>query len=258
MSSSATRALRILGMIGGAGRPIGVAEIARASSLAPGTVFRSLDALVRANFIERYQSSSRFVPGPAAERLRWSLIARFRMREAVLPYLRQLASISGETASLHVRLGWYGVRIASAPGTAEVTNAPPLGETRLLGTYYAGRAILAFLGEADIAQYRIWSAAHSDPLVEKERKLQVVKEIGFSLGDTELPETSAIAFPIRQDGKAIAAIAIEGPVFLRAGADTGMLSGWREIIAHVESLARTQAVLFENPFSHLDPEFFAL
>ena len=123
MSSSAKRALRILEFFGHADHPLGVTEIARALSLSPGTVFRGIDALHRADLVSRYQSSSRYVLGHNAERLRQSVFARFRIRELALPYLHQLASVSGDTASLHVRLGWYSVRIASAPGTAEVTNA---------------------------------------------------------------------------------------------------------------------------------------
>src|SRR5690348_11071491 len=159
MSSSARRSLQILETIGRSTRPLGVTEIAREMRLPPGTVFRSLDALVKAGLAARYQASSRYVIGNTAERLRRSLLARFRMREAVLPYLHQLASVSGETAGLHVRLGWYGLRVASALGTGEVANAPVLGETYVLGDHFAGKAILASLSSDDVARYRSWCAA---------------------------------------------------------------------------------------------------
>jgi IclR family acetate operon transcriptional repressor len=252
MSSSAARALRTLHLIGRAGRPLGVTEIARESSLAPGTMFRSLDALARLDFIARYQASSRYVLGSAAERLRRSVIAGFRMRESVQPYLRQLASVSGETASLHMRLGWYSVRIASAPGTAEVTNAPAIGETRALGDSYAGRVILALHSDAQIARYRAWSAKQHVPFREKE--LEAVRAAGFALGDADVAGASSVAFSIRPVDEAIAAIAIEGPVYSRIGGDPRGFSDWREIVGHVEALARAQAALFENPFAHLDPD----
>jgi IclR family acetate operon transcriptional repressor len=258
MSSSATRALRILDEIGAADRPLGVTEIARDLLLPAGTVFRSLDALVRAGLVQRYKASSRYVLGPAAERLRRSLIARFRMRDAVLPYLRQLASVSGETASLHVRLGWYGVRIASAPGTAEVTNAPPLGEAHPLGAAYPGKAMLAFFLAADIARYRAWAAGGSGHPADEDRELRHVRERGFALGETGFENASAVAFPIRVDGAPIAAIAIEGPVFAHGRTEPDGLADWRAILAHVEALARTQAGLFENPFAHLHPDSILL
>jgi DNA-binding IclR family transcriptional regulator len=256
MSSSAARALRIWDRIGRARRPLSVTEIARESSLAPGTVFRSLDALARNDFIARYHASSRYVLGGAAERLRHSVIAGFRMRESVLPYLRQLASVSGETASLHVRLGWYCVRIASAPGTAEVTNAPAIGETHPLGDYYAGMAMLGFLSDGEIARYRAWSAKLG--VLFRDKELGAVKHGGFASGHTELADAGAIAFPVRPTDEAIAAIALEGPVFSRSREAPDEFSDWREIVAHVEALARAQPALFENPYAHLDPDSLVL
>src|SRR5258708_34540901 len=97
MSSSARRALTILETVGAAGRRQGVTEIARALDLAPGTVFRGLDALERAGYVGRYQASSRYVLGGAVNRLRRSLFARFHIPDVCLPYLQQLALPSGET-----------------------------------------------------------------------------------------------------------------------------------------------------------------
>jgi IclR family acetate operon transcriptional repressor len=176
------------------------------------------------------------------------------MREPVLPYLHQLASVSGETASLHIRVGWYGVRIASAPGTAEVTNAPPLGEAHPLGAYFAGRAMLAFLSDAEIARYRAWAVERAVSLREKDGNLHGVKAHGFALGDREFAGARAIAFPLRSATQALAAIAIEGPVFARTDEPPSGLCDWREIIAHIEALARAQPGLFESPFAHLDPD----
>jgi DNA-binding IclR family transcriptional regulator len=257
MSSSAKRALRILETVGAAENPAGVSEVARALSLSPGTVFRSLDALGKAGLVTRYQASARYVLGPAAERLRHSLIACFRMRDVCLPYLRQLASVSGETTSLHVRLGWYGVRIASVPGTGEVTNSPPLGEAHPLGDRYSGEAILAFLSENDIAHYRVWAAKHGVRWSEKQRELGAIRSQGFAAGETGFGDGMAVALPVRDGDAALAGIAIEGPVFNPQSPVSGV-SGWSEIVGHVEALARAQPQLFQNPFAHLDPDTIAL
>ena len=54
------------------------------------------------------------------------------------------AFASGESVSLTVRLGWFGLRIATASGTNEVTSAPPLGAVRPLAEGLSGRTILAW------------------------------------------------------------------------------------------------------------------
>jgi DNA-binding IclR family transcriptional regulator len=257
MSSSAKRALRILEFVSDSDHPLGVTEIARVLSLAPATVFRSLDALSRADLVSRYQSSSRYVPGAAVDRLCQSLIARFRIRELSLPYLRQLASVSGESTSLHVRLGWYSVRIASAPGMAEVTNAPAVGDTRALGDTYVGKAILAFLSDTEMVRYRAWAAAREMSWPEKrDRDLRLVRKNGVALGTAELGQTGMpVAFPIRVRDVAIAALTIDGPV-LDGPSDphSSPFSDWLLIVTHLESLAHAQPALFENPFAHIDPD----
>jgi DNA-binding IclR family transcriptional regulator len=259
MSSSAKRALRILEFVSDSDHPIGVTEIARVLSLAPATVFRSLDALSRADLVSRYQASSRYVLGAAADRLCQSLIARFRIRELSLPYLRQLASVSGESTSLHVRLGWYSVRIASAPGTAEVTNAPAIGDTRALGDTYAGKAILAFLSSAEIARYRAWAQAHDRDPPEKDRDLRSVRKRGAALGRADGGAGMKVAFPIRVGDAAIAALTIDGPV-LDGPPDpaSSPFCDWLQIVTHLESLAHAQPALFENPFAHIDPDNIVL
>src|SRR5215831_4977813 len=146
LSRSASRALRILETVGAAERPLGPTEIGQSLGIAAGTAFRGLDALERAGFLARFQASPKFVLGKSVAALRQSLLARFPIRDVTAPYLRQLAFASGETCSLTVRLGWHGLRIAAAPGTNEVTSAPPLGGVRPLGEGCAGRAILAHLG----------------------------------------------------------------------------------------------------------------
>ena len=154
MSSSSLRALRILDQVARSNRPVGVAELARALSLPPGTVFRSLDALLGAGLAARYRASARYVVGPAAGRLHRSVVTRFPAREVCLPYLRQLVSISGETSSLHLRMGWYEIRICSVPGTGDVTTLPAAGEVHALSESRAGQTILALLSKREIAACR--------------------------------------------------------------------------------------------------------
>ncbi len=257
MSSSARRALRILETIGRSEQPLAVTEIARAMDLPPGTAFRSLDALVKAGLVARYQSSSRYVMGGAVEQLRRSLLRRFRMREAVLPYLHQLASLSGETACLHVRLGWYGLRIASALGTGEVANAPVLGETYILGQHFAGRAMLAVLGGTAVTRFQNWRATHGIAGTASEGPLTGLRRQGYSAGEEGLAGRAPIAFPLLWGPGWAAALALEGPVF-DGQTKTPEFAAWQAIASDVKGLARGQPDIFANPFGSLDPGAFRL
>jgi DNA-binding IclR family transcriptional regulator len=248
LSSSAARALRILATVGAAERPLGPTEIGQRLGVAAGTAFRGLDALERAGFVARFQASPKFVLGKSVAALRQGLLARFPIREVCAPYLRQLAFDSGETVSLTVRLGWHALRIAAAPGTNEVTSAPPLGALRPLAEGLAGRAILAHLSS---------DAPEAKRLA---RALAEIRKRGFATEETAFARgRAALAFPVRRDGEAIAAIAIEGPVVdLKESAAHDDLPRWREIVHAVERLAQARPALFAGPFDHLDPHDIAL
>jgi len=246
MSSSATRALRILETVGAAERPLGPTEIGQSLGIAAGTAFRGLDALERAGYLARFQASPKFVLGKSVAALRQGLLARFPIRDVTAPYLRQLAFASGETVSLTVRLGWYGLRIAAAHGTSEVTSALPLGAVRALADGVAGRAILAFLPAGA-------STPAAKPLADIRKRGFAIEETAFARG------RAAVAFPIQRNDEAIAAIAIEGPVLdLARPAAHADLPRWREIVASLERLAAARPALFAGPFDHLDPDDIVL
>ncbi|HEX3485278.1 MAG TPA: hypothetical protein VHT51_09470, partial [Micropepsaceae bacterium] len=155
-----------------------------------------------------------------------------------------------------VRLGWYSVRIASSPGMAEVTNVPTVGEARALGDSYAGKAILAFLSDAEIARYRVWAEAHDIAWTERsDRDLRSVRKNSVALGRAELDGSAMpVAFPIMVRDLAIAALSIDAPVLDGPpDPDSSPFADWRAIVTQFEHLARAQPALFENPFAHLDP-----
>ena len=260
MSSSTRRALRILETVGGAEQPLGATEIGRALGISAGTVFRGLDALERAGYVARFQSSAKFVLGKTVGTLRQNLFARFATRDICMPYLRQLAFASGETASLTVRLGWYGVRIAAAPGTNEVTSSPPLGAVRLLGEGCASRAILASLPSGAAEDYASWGRRHKKLVPDPKtlaRALADIRRRGFATEETAFARgRAALAFGLKGGN---AAIAIEGPVLdlARPGVHDG-LPHWREIVQSVERLVQARPALFAGPFDHLDPDDIVL
>ncbi len=254
MSSSAKRALRILDILGHSSEPLGVTELARQVGLPPGTVFRALDALRRSAFAERYQSSSRYVLGPAALRLRQSFFARFGLPDFALPALRRIALSCGETTSLIVQVGWYGLRIASVRGSNEITHTSHLGVLGALADHYAGMAILAHGNSADVAAYAAWGGANEQNLAPA---LEEIRRRGFAQGEAEAHQKqAAIAIPVRVAGQAVAAIAVEGPV-LDVGLDLGKTStqvkAWMKEAANLERAAARSPERVASPFSHLDP-----
>lgn len=257
MSSSAKRALKILAAVGSSGRSMGVTEIARAVGTAPGTAFRGLDALQRSGLLARHPSAPRYVLGPTTAGLKQSLLSLFRIRDVCLPYLRQLSSATGETSSLHVRIGWYVARIATSPGVAEVTSGAILSGAERLSTDYAGRAILAHLGKAEIGRYLAWLSTHGVRLPAGfERELAAIRARGFAQGGNG--RESGLSFPIRKLDQAFASIATEGYGLAPGTAKTAPVPEWREIARAIEAVVRANPALSNQPFQHIDPDVIVL
>ena len=263
MISSALRALLILEQVGHSPEPIGVTDIARNLGVAPGTVFRGLDALESAGYVERFQSSARFTLGPVVNSLRQSLLSRFELRDLSLPYLRQLAFATGETVSITMRVGWYGLRLAAAQGVTDVTSSSPIGEVRKLDRSCAGRAILAHMTEEQLSSYLAW-VLKANPADESTTLLRDVirdsRERGFAIEiESHAPDRAGAAFALRGRMGPIAAITIEGPVLHvdRAGYHS-QLNKWTSIVKLLQKAIDSRSGFYDGPFAHLDPSSMEL
>jgi DNA-binding IclR family transcriptional regulator len=257
MSSSARRALKILAAVGESGRPMGVTEIARTLGIAPGTAFRGLDALQNAGLLARQPSASRFVLGPATLGLRQSLLSLFRIRDVCLPYLRQLASASGETSALHVRIGWYAARVAVVPGTAEMTSGAVLKGAQLLSAEAAGQAILAYLPRNQVARFLNWTSTRGIVIPGGlERGLADLRSRGFAAESG--PDLGVLAVPIRKSDQAFASITVERMGFSDAAEANDRIAEVRAIATALEALVRANPELCRQPFEHIEPDDFVL
>ena len=257
MSSSAKRALKILAAIGESGRPMGVTEIARALGIAPGTAFRGLDALQSAGLLSRHPSAPRFVLGPTALGLRQSLLSLFGIRDISVPYLRQLASATGETSSLHVRIGWYAARAAIAPGSQEVTSGAILKGTQLLSAEPTGRAILAHLPRNQIARFLAWATARGIVIPEGfERELAALRARGFATAGP--PDPGAIAVPIHQSDQVFASVTLESAGVSGASLASERIAECRAIAGAIEALVKANPDMSRQPFEHIDPDDIVL
>ena len=131
MSTASSRYIfEILRLVSTEKRPMSATEISRRLRLSTTTAHRGLQTLERAGYVARHQLSARYVLGGMSRRLLQSFFARFALHGFAIPYMRQLAIATGETASLFVRVGWYAVRIASVQGTKEIIHTGPTGEVR--------------------------------------------------------------------------------------------------------------------------------
>jgi DNA-binding IclR family transcriptional regulator len=248
-TATAERALMILDIIAASPEPLGITEISRRVEVPIGTVFRSLEALEKSGFIARYQASARYVVGDASRRLHAAFLARFRIRDVCMPYLRQLCFATGETVSLIVPFGDNGIRLAALTGAHEIVNSRPIGEIAPLTKTLGGRAILAF---------RTNMARSTPPVATRNSRSTTetpaaIRARGFAIEETAFaPGMAAIAFPIRSHEKVAGAVSIEGAVFdLKRREPVVDTTRAGDVVAQIERLARSNPSLFTHPYEHL-------
>src|SRR4029079_18488591 len=109
-------------------------------------------------------------------------------------------------------------------------------------------AILSCLGRDEIARYRNWCAARAGNLCDSDRAFADISKQGYAIGETGFSGQAPIAFPVVWAPGWAGAIAIEGPVFTAQDKTRPAASDWRIIVNYVETLARAQPAIFENPF----------
>jgi DNA-binding IclR family transcriptional regulator len=257
INSSAQHVFDVLRTVSDAAEPPGVSDIGRRLGLTGSTVFRALTTLEASGYVSRFRNLPRFELGTMPYLLNRALLNRFEINLASRPFLRELAQETGETVSLNARLGWYSLRLSGVYGSRDIYHRDRLGELGFLHHALPGRAILAFLTDADLAGMAGFLADRASEWpgdaawTEMRERLKGAENTGFLAEPlTMSPGFCAIGMPVRDEtGAAIASITINGPVF-----PSGKIGGLLAVRDRLEALILADPQRFVSPFAHLPPE----
>jgi IclR family acetate operon transcriptional repressor len=270
--ASTANVFQVLRLVSGAEEPLGVTEIARRLRVPVSTVHRALTTLEHAGYLTR-SAAAKFEVGARTERLVSGGFKRFAMREASLPYLQQLATASGETTTLCVRLGWYALRLVAVAGVANALPLRPrLGQPVLLHIDAGCRALTAGFDAGERADYLAFvrsrrpdrlaeaRAACAGPESPQRPALPPKDARGWVVTAQAGDAFQSLSFALRDGaGAAMAAVAVEGAGLLREGAglsrggagDAGRFAEWAHIVMRLERFLASQPELFRHPYAHI-------
>ena len=242
VNSSALHVFEVLRLVARTDDPLGVSEISRRLGLPASTVYRALITLEESDYLARYQNMPRYELGQMPQLLNRALVHRFRLHAVSRPHLRGLAERTGETTSLTVRLGWYGLRLAGVYGSHDIYHRERLGQIAPLHREVAGIGILAFLSEADRSAYRdFWIAREVDAAWDA---VETANRDGFARAAT------GAALPVRNPaGDVLAALAISASS-LPAASD----ALWRDARDALEAEIAADPASFDSPFANIPPD----
>jgi DNA-binding IclR family transcriptional regulator len=181
LSRTAHRTLDLLELVARSESPHGLIEIADEAGLDKSTTARLLGVLETRNLLLRDPATRKYTAGP---RLIWlGVLAADRsdLRRAAEPLLSELRDRTGETVSLHIRVGDDRVCVAGAESRHEVRRVLTLGEPVPLWLGPSGRVILAFLPEPQ--REAVLARSGAGDLASLRDELAAIRADGFADSD---------------------------------------------------------------------------
>lgn len=204
-AAAVDRALSLLAAFRAGDTALALAELAERTRLYKSTALRLLASLEHAGLLQRLEDG-RYAPGNEIARLHAIYAASFSLERIVLPELRRLVKVTGESAAYHVRQGQGAdaVRLClyRVDSPQPIRDHIRAGDILPMSRGTGGRVLSAF----DPAFAKTGSAAN--------RKLLAgIRERGYlaATGD-RLAEVAGISAPVfHADGTVTAAVTLTMP-----------------------------------------------
>ena len=218
-TATVDRAIDILDVLRDSPDSLGVREIARQVGVSPATAHRLLASLRQRNLVAQIDGSRAYSLGWGLLDYANSVLRRTDLPTVASPVMRALRDETSETVTLQVPVGFDRVCIQEFEGLHELRRRVGVGRRVPLYAGASGRAILAFMGAADIE--RVLDAAGSKALApgtetNRDRLARLVDAtrtagVAFSTAET-VEGVSSMAVPLFDAaGGVIGSIAVSGP-----------------------------------------------
>lgn len=218
-SQTIIRALLVLRALRDSDSDLGVTDIARTVQLPSSTVHRILRTLVGAGYVAQNVETERYRLGREA-----FLLGRAASHtlgfDAAVPLLERLAAETQESVNLVVRDGDEGLVVLRVESPQPLRYTQSTGDRIPLYCTSTGKVLLAFAGDLNAEVARLGELERLTPnTITSPRQLleelTLIRVEQFSINKGErIPGVSGVAAPVLgSDGRAIAALAVQGPAF---------------------------------------------
>lgn len=212
MSQVASRALQLLELVSRSDSPPSLMELVTETGLDKSTAARLLSFLEERSLVTRDAATKRYGVGPRLLGLAASAMRRADLRQLAEPALVALRDETGETVSLHLRVGDERICVAGAESRNAVRRVLSVGESVPIWIGPAGKTILAFLPGDEIEAVLARSGLAAAAADRVRGQLELLARSGYLavLGD-RTPGVGAISVPVFGSDGVLASITIAGP-----------------------------------------------
>lgn len=212
MSQTGGRLIEILERVARSSEPLGLMEVAEQTGLDKSTTSRLLSFMHKRQLVVRDPVTRRYTVGPALLSLAAFALQGSDLRRVTRPYLERIRDLTGETVSLHLRVGGERVCVDGVESPHVVRRVLPLGQPIPLYSGPSGKVILAYLPKAEIE--KISKSAHlpTEAHAVLARQLDEIARLGFlvAIGD-RTAGVGAVSVPLFDPVGPVASITVAGP-----------------------------------------------
>jgi len=205
---SVERAAHILRVLSEGG-PMGLTDVARQVGLGMSTTHRILASLCGVELARGDTNTRQYSLGYGLLQLTTNWLNGFEVRTAAIPVLRMLRQSTGETVCLNVRDADQRIPVERLDTSREIRYVVDLGRPQPLHAGAGGKAILAFLPDAEIHQLIDATSMSRSKAKRLMAELENIRQAGSSVTKGE---------------QVAGACSISAPVFNHEGVVTASIS----------------------------------
>jgi DNA-binding IclR family transcriptional regulator len=200
-AAAVDRALSLLGAFRDGDASLSLAELAQRTSLYKSTILRLLASLEHAHLVQRLDDG-RYALGAEVARLHGLYAASFSLDRVVMPVLRQLVRVTGESAAYHVPQGTARLCLYRVDSPHPIRDHTKAGDLLPADRGAGARVLLAFAGDSRGTVKGRDKALHAR-----------IREQGFfAAGGDRIAEVAGISAPVfRADGLLAGALTLTMP-----------------------------------------------
>ena len=227
------RAIDILNIHAEANGQVGVIELSKRLKTSQSTVYRILSTLVGEGYAVQNPRTEKYAVGLQGIILAGAALNQLEIRKQAISLLERLSNATGCNANLAILDGGEAMYVARIDGPKSARMYTPVGRRAPAHATALGKAMLAFLPDADVAQIlkqrglvACTPKTITDPAALAE-ELQQTRARGYAIDEEGFIEgIRCVAVPVRgESGRVEGALSISGSVFQVRPEDVERLAG---------------------------------
>jgi len=239
------KSLFVLEILADSAGEVDLSTLTKRTHIPKSTLLRLLNTLKKHNFVLQDPQSRRFCLGWALIYLGKAAEKSFDLLNIVHPYLEDLASQTGETASLVLLDGDHAVYVDQVSSPSIIRGNPPIGTPLQLHCTASGKVLLSAFTTESFESFirrtkliRKTEKSIVDPLMLQE-DIRRIRKQGYAFDDeeTEIGGRCAAAPVYIKEGKMVASISVVGPSTRIRQSDLASLAGIVKRVADQASAA---------------------